>query len=42
MPHFAPEDLGIFYTMVSIFFIVSGFTIWFAKTAMKGNEHGDH
>jgi O-antigen/teichoic acid export membrane protein len=39
--HVGPEDLGIFYTMVSIFFIVSTFTLGFAYYALKNDHNHD-
>ena len=35
------EDLGIFYTMVSIFVIVSAFTLSFGYYALKADKHHD-
>jgi O-antigen/teichoic acid export membrane protein len=36
-----PEDLGILYTMITIFFIVTAFTLGFSAYALKADKHHD-
>lgn len=36
-----PEDLGILYTMISIFFIVTVFTVSFGYYALKADKNHD-
>ena len=36
-----PEDLGILYTMITIFFIVTIATVSFGYYALKADKHHD-
>ena len=36
--HPGPEDLGILYTMVTIFFIVTAFTVGFGNYVLKTDK----
>jgi O-antigen/teichoic acid export membrane protein len=39
--HVGPEDLGILFTMVTIFFIVTAFTLGFSFYALKAEKHDE-
>ena len=40
--HPGPEDLGILYTMMTIFFLVSAFTLGFGNYVVKTDkQHGE-
>lgn len=39
--HAGPEDLGILYTLMGIFFLVTAFTLSFATYALKPEAHPD-
>lgn len=37
--HVGPEDLGILYTMITVFFLVTTFTLGFSYYALKAKDH---
>ena len=39
--HPGPEDLGILYTMITIFFLVTAFTFTFGSYALKADKQHD-